>query len=109
MDPFINKQIRLSDYVVEVPFDLEPLLPGFMKRRWEELSLLKDLIKLKDLPEIARIGHKMKGHGLGYGFEAISLVGQMLELKAKENDIISVKLLVNNLEDLLNEIDLTKI
>lgn len=86
---------------VEIPIDLKPLVPGFLRRRDEELSILKQHVEAQDMSSISSVAHKLKGHGTAYGFEAISLIGKEMEQAAKSNDIKTVSGLLKELEDVV--------
>ena len=101
---FSMNGIRLGDYPVEIPEELESLIPGFVSRRFEDLNRMKSFLEVRNISEIAKHAHRIKGHGAGYGFIALSEVGRALEESAHNRDIPKVCDLIDNYEAILEEI-----
>ncbi len=72
--------------VVTVAKDLEDLVPTFMKNRGKELEALRAALAGSDLEQMRQIGHRMKGVGISYGFDKVSLLGKQIEDGAKAGD-----------------------
>lgn len=99
-----NKDMNKNKYLemtVEVPKDLQDLIPGFMNRRKEECVLLESFLEEKDFQEIAKIAHRLKGHGTSYGFAAISELGCDLEATAKHKDTKKTPILIKQFKELI--------
>lgn len=86
---------------VEIPGPLQPMVPGFLNRRREELTQFKAHIGKNDMAAIKSMAHKWKGHGTAYGFEAISLIGKDIEVAAEAKDAASVQALFFDLEEMV--------
>ena len=71
---------------VNIEQDLEEIVPGFLENRRRDVQTLKTALQENNLAEIRTIGHRMKGDGGGYGFDAISMMGDALEQAAARGD-----------------------
>lgn len=96
-------------YKITFDNELICLLPTFLKRKKEELSLLRFFLNKKEFKEIESIGHKLLGNSGSYGFMELGMLGKMLMLKANKKDedginkiIIEIELYVYNIEETLN-------
>ncbi len=76
--------------VVKVDSDLEDLIPGFMDNRRKDLVKLEQMIGARDFDELCKIGHSIKGVGGGYGFDAITDFGAVIEKAAASQDIVAL-------------------
>ncbi len=57
-----------------------------------------------DLATIASLGHKIKGEGGSFGFDAMSEIGAALEACGKRGDRDSARILVGDLSDYLKKL-----
>lgn len=71
---------------VHIDQDLEEIVPGFLENRRRDVQTLETALHQNDLKMIHVIGHRMKGDGGGYGFDAISMMGAALEQAAARED-----------------------
>lgn len=71
---------------VTVAKDLEDLVPTFMKNRGKELEALRAALAGADFEQMRQLGHRMKGVGISYGFDKVSLLGKQIEDGAKAGD-----------------------
>ena len=62
------------------------LVPGFLNNRRKDVISIQEAVERGNFEAILLLGHKMKGDGGGYGFEAISEIGAALEQAAKNQD-----------------------
>ena len=60
---------------VHIDPGLEEIVPGFLENRRRDVRTLETALQQNDLAQIHIIGHRMKGDGGGYGFDAISILG----------------------------------
>lgn len=67
---------------------------------------LNDFLDRKNYKEIGKIGHKLKGDGSGYGFEALSKLGSDTEEAVKTSQSEILKSAIKNYQELLSEIKL---
>jgi HPt (histidine-containing phosphotransfer) domain-containing protein len=63
---------------VKVDPDLIDLIPDFLTRKRADLQTLKGAVESGDLATIAALGHKIKGEGGSFGFDAMSEIGNWL-------------------------------
>ena len=89
---------------VKVDKDLEDLIPGFMRRRHEDVQLLQASLTAGDLEKIRATGHSMKGTGGGYGFDELSQIGAGLEQAAAAKDADEIGRLIGRLERYLEAV-----
>jgi HPt (histidine-containing phosphotransfer) domain-containing protein len=75
-----------NQILVQVDADLKDLIPNFLTNRDKEAKELELALKKSDFEALRIIGHNMKGVGGGYGFGAITDLGQEIENAAKERD-----------------------
>ncbi len=90
---------------IRVDADLADLIPGFLENRREDVLAITEAIVHGDIARVRIIGHSMKGTGGGYGFDAITEFGAILEQEAKALDIEAVRRTVARLEDYLERIE----
>ena len=65
---------------------LEEIIPGFLENRRRDVQILEAALQENNLVQIQIIGHRMRGDGGGYGFDAISTMGAALEEAAARED-----------------------
>ncbi len=88
--------------------DLIGLIPDFLTRKRGDLQILKDALESGDLTAIARLGHKIKGEGGSFGFNAMSDIGAALEIAGKKGDAASSRQLVADLSEYLEKVDIVE-
>lgn len=86
-EPKTNEANTLT---VHIDQSLEDIVPGFLANRHRDVQTIKTALQQNDLKAIHMIGHRMRGDGGGYGFDAISEIGAALEEAAarEERDAI---------------------
>ena len=89
---------------VEISRDLEDIVPIFLENKRKDLQTLRGAAATKDFATLQTLGHRMKGDGGGYGFEAISTIGAGLETAAKQQDLALSEQQIGALEDFLNRV-----
>jgi|SRR5271166_1569658 len=99
---------KLPRVTVEVDPDLIDLIPDFMTRKRADLQSLKSALDDGDLATIASIGHKIKGEGGSFGFDAISEIGAGLEASGRRGDRASAQQLVSDLSDYLEKVEVVE-
>ena len=92
--------------IVRLDPELADLIPGYLLNRENDIATIADALEKKDLDTIRIIGHSMKGSGGGYGFEAITDIGMLLEKAAKNGNDESIRLQVKRLQDYLLQIEI---
>ena len=83
-----TRSLHVSKLVKSAPPDpvVAALLPAFLARREEDARHLEAALAGADYAAVAAIGHRLKGLGATYGFEAISQAGRDLEAAAGARD-----------------------
>ena len=86
---------------VQIDQDLEGIIPGFLENRRRDVQTLETALQENNLAAIRTIGHRMKGDGGGYGFDAISMMGEALEQAAAREDRDAIRRQTAELIDFL--------
>jgi len=68
--------------IVNVSSALQGLLPRFLANRELDIATLKTALANNDFETFRALGHKLKGSGGGYGFDALSDLGGRMEIAA---------------------------
>ena len=76
---------------VHIDPGLEEIVPGFLENRRRDVQTLEAALQQNNLAQIHIIGHRMKGDGGGYGFNAISMLGAALEQAAARADRVAIQ------------------
>ena len=92
---------------IKIDKTIEDLIPGYLDNRKKDIGLLKNALEQEDFETIKKLGHKLKGSGGGYGFDALSRMGQTLEISAKGQQNQKIKETINDLIEYLENISIT--
>lgn len=92
--------------VITVDIDLKELIPGFLRARHDDVISITAALNTGEWKTVYILGHSMKGSGGGYGFDEISVIGNVIETAAKAEDAAAVKTGVARLADYLARIDI---
>ena len=101
-----NNASKDEKIIVRVDSDLEDLIPGFVENRHKDIQSIAEALAQNDFAAIAKLGHTMKGVGGGYGFDAITDIGRLIEQAAKDKNPQKVKALLSELSDYLKRIEI---
>lgn len=82
-----------------IPVDLLPLIPGFVERKEKDLEQLAILVAHGEFEAIRNIGHRLKGSGAGYGFQALSEIGASLEAAGRAHERAKITALIDALRE----------
>jgi HPt (histidine-containing phosphotransfer) domain-containing protein len=77
---------EVNALTVHIDPGLEDIIPGFLENRRRDVQTIETALQQNNLAQIHIIGHRMKGDGGGYGFDAISTMGAALEQAAARED-----------------------
>ncbi|MBS1824846.1 MAG: PAS domain S-box protein [Acidobacteria bacterium] len=80
---------------------VEKLVPQYLQRRLQDLTLLRDALARNDLEPIRRIGHNWKGTGAGYGLPIVTETGAALEDAALRYDADEIQRQIQRIEPVL--------
>ncbi|WP_447980286.1 Hpt domain-containing protein [Candidatus Nitrospira bockiana] len=78
--------------------EIAELIPEYVRRRRDELPVLRRAIDARDWSTVRLIGHRSAGHGVSFGFDEISRIGRALERAALEGRAEEALRLVDELE-----------
>jgi len=93
-----------SSITVYIDPGLEEIVPGFLENRRRDVQTIETALEQDDLNTICVIGHRMRGDGGGYGFDAISTIGEGMEQAAARQDKEAIRRHLNSLVDFLARI-----
>jgi HPt (histidine-containing phosphotransfer) domain-containing protein len=97
----------MGQYEIEIPKDLEELIPAFLANRQKDIGLLRAALVESDFAGLGRLGHRMKGVGIAYGFELISALGERVEHFVSTSDLAGLEACVAQYRDFLAELRIT--
>jgi HPt (histidine-containing phosphotransfer) domain-containing protein len=83
---------------------LEEIVPRFLENRRRDVQTIENGLQENNLAQIQVIGHRMKGDGGGYGFDAISIIGASMEQAAAREDRGAIERLTAELIDFLDRV-----
>jgi HPt (histidine-containing phosphotransfer) domain-containing protein len=91
--------------VVTIDPDLEEILPVFFSVRRKDIEAIAELLEQGDFARIRIIGHNIKGAGGGFGFDAISEMGQRIESAAERGAAADILACIAELADYLQRVE----
>lgn len=71
---------------IEVDNEVQSIVPEFLENRKKDCLLIGGLLENDSFSEIRTLGHRMKGSGGSYGFDDISVIGEVIENAALAGD-----------------------
>jgi HPt (histidine-containing phosphotransfer) domain-containing protein len=101
MGPNSNAENGITLYIDQ---GLEEIVPGFLENRRRDVQTLETALQENNLAQIQLIGHRMRGDGGGYGFDAISSMGAALEQAAAREDRDAIRRHIAELIDFLDRV-----
>lgn len=69
----------------------------------QKIDLLIEYLEDRNMKEIRKIAHQLKGSGQSYGFRHITEVGAALNSCAKREDYLRLEQLIHDLDDYIEE------
>ena len=100
----MSDRMDCIEIVVEIDSELLPIIPSFLESRWSDCALIESLLEAGNHEEISRLGHRLKGAGGSYGFDAISDIGIALERAAIRRDREAIVLATQTLQNYLERV-----
>jgi len=91
--------------LVQVDPDLSDLIPGFLDNRRKDITTMQEALERDDFETVRLLGHSMKGAGGGYGFDAITDIGAVLEEAAKDRNPAAVRQGLRDLAAYLDRVE----
>ena len=89
---------------VEVDREVQSIVPEFLENRRKDCLLIGNLLEANSYNEINVIGHRMKGAGGSYGFDDISVIGEIIENAALAGDNRTIVNAVQQLSSYLESV-----
>lgn len=89
---------------VEVESEVQPIVPEFLENRKKDCLLIGRLLEVNSFSDIRTLGHRMKGAGGSYGFDEISILGEVIENAALAGDKTTVSSAVVRLSHYLERV-----
>jgi len=102
----MSKTAPLQPILIEMPPELEQIVPGYLETRKAEVPQLIDLLAGFEFKRLACLGHNLKGSGGAYGFPELTRIGAALEHSAKQADAGTLCTLLTELKDYLGRVQL---
>jgi CheY-like chemotaxis protein len=90
---------------VRVDPALKPLVPEFLRAMDENAIAVSEHLRREDFASIRNLGHRMKGDGGTYGFEALASLGARIQSAAERNDGEGVRVLLGELTSYLRLVE----
>ncbi|MFZ2949769.1 MAG: Hpt domain-containing protein [Desulfuromonadaceae bacterium] len=90
--------------IVEVDNEVQSIVPEFLENRKKDCLLIGSLLEKDSFSEIRTLGHRMKGAGGSYGFDDISVIGEVIENAALAGDKATISSAVVRLSHYLERI-----
>lgn len=69
---------------MEVP---EAMQTRYVERRKHDLEVCRESLAQQKYSELQKVGHQLKGNGVTFGHDDISLIGKRMEVAAAEENI----------------------
>jgi Hpt domain len=98
----------MNKLIVQVDPDLSDLIPGFLEHKRGDTRAILSAAYAEhiDFEALRGIGHKLKGEGGSYGFDAISLYGTEIERAARNHDVETIRRYANELAVYLESVQI---
>ena len=74
-------------YTATVYKDIEDLIPTFLSNRRIEVDALLAAFKCRNFEELIYLGDRMRGCGIPYGFDNVSILGQYISEAAQNKNL----------------------
>ena len=79
----------------------------FMENRTKDLELMEQLYAAQDFEAFQRLGHKLRGAGLSYGFLKLGELAGSIEAAAKAQDLAQLRTLIDGIATHLRNLEIT--
>jgi PAS domain S-box-containing protein len=90
---------------IKVDGDLRDLVPEFLAHKRADIGSIQQAISVADYKTLGHIGHKMKGEGGSYGFDAVTALGAVLERAALDQDLATARHTLDEFAAYLDSVD----
>lgn len=89
---------------IEVDRELMPVVPDYLAGRLQDCAEIERLLASGGMERIQTLGHRMKGSGGSFGFDDISVIGEILESAAQIPDAEAIRSAVSSLQRYLTRV-----
>jgi CheY-like chemotaxis protein len=100
-----NGDCEMKRQKIQVDAYLRDLIPGFLEHKRADTGTIRAAIECADYKTISQIGHKMKGEGGSYGFDAVTEMGATLEQAALDHDLDTARHTLAAFTEYLESVD----
>ena len=94
----------MQSVTYNIPEELRDIIPAYLDRRGEDVAKLYLDIAAGDFESIMKVAHKLIGNGSSFGFDKITLLGDMLTQAARQEDTFEVKRLIQEFDNEIQKI-----
>jgi len=91
--------------VVYADPDFADEIPWYLGQVKEYVEIIETALEKADFETIRDAGHRMKGSGESFGFDAVSEMGKSLEQAAKEKNADRIEKTVKELSEYIEEVE----
>ena len=91
--------------IIHADPDLADDIPWYMGQVKDYMEAIEKAISENDFETIEDAGHRMKGSGQAFGFDAISEMGKSFEQAAKEKDLGEIGKELSELERYMERVE----
>ena len=103
-----SNDVEQSEQItVVVDPEIKDIVPIFLENRRGDVTAILEALDQSDYEAIRILGHNLQGIGGGYGFNAITEIGQSLNKAAKEKKGEEIRELVGKLSSYLERVNVT--
>jgi HPt (histidine-containing phosphotransfer) domain-containing protein len=91
--------------VVHADPDIADEIPWYLGQVKEYTEAIEKAMGENDFETIEDAGHRMKGTGEAFGFDAVSEMGKSIEMAAKEKDLDEIRKSVRELAEYIEVVE----
>ena len=91
--------------VVHADPDIADEIPWYLGQVKEYTEAIEKAMGDNDFETIEDAGHRMKGTGEAFGFDAVSEMGKSIEMAAKEKDLDEIRKSVRELAEYIEVVE----
>ena len=95
---------RSGEITVVVDPEIKDIIPIFLDNRRGDVTTVLEALDQSDYESIRILGHSLQGAGGGYGFHAITALGESLNAAAKERNAEVIRKLVDELSSYVERV-----
>jgi len=81
----------MTPMIVRVDPELAEMIPRFLVNQRKAVVAMQQALAAYDYAALRQLGHQMKGTGGGYGFDALTEFGSVIESAAQARDALHLR------------------